>query len=163
MHHAGLDLLGLAHVPEVFTQVAAGTAGDVHLGLVLVVTGRALPLKVGVELDLAVVAAALAVVALGVELGVLDVVVDEADHILQGLQVVAHVGDLHIGDTAAGGNLLELALEGELIEGIDGLADVNMITIGIITLISYIEDSTKAFLVNACEAVAQALDRKSVV
>src|SRR5699024_199687 len=59
----GLDLLGLAHVPVVFTQVSAGAAGDIHLVLVLVVAHGALPLEVVVDHDLPVVAAALAVVA----------------------------------------------------------------------------------------------------
>ena len=109
MQNSGLDLLGLAHVPEVLAQIAAGAAGNVHLGVVLVAAVGALPLVVIIDNDLPVVAADLTVVALGVELGVLDVVVDEADHVLHGLQIVAHVGDLHIGDGAAGGDLLELA------------------------------------------------------
>ena len=91
-------------VPEVLAQIAAGPPRHVHLGVVLVVAHGALPLVVLVDDDLAVVAAHLAVVALGVELGILDVVVDEPHHVPQGLQVVAHVGDLHIGDAAAGGD-----------------------------------------------------------
>ena len=157
MQHPGLDLLGLAHVPVVLTQISAGTAGDVHLILVGVVAHRALPLEVVVDDDLPVVAAALTVVALGVELGVLDVVVDKLHDLLQSLQVVAHVGDLHIGDAAAGGDLLELALEGELIKGVDVLPHVHVITIGIISLVRYIGDRAEALLVDAGEAVAQAL------
>ena len=41
MQDPGGDLLGLALIPEVFTQVAAGPPGDVHLGVVLVVAAPA--------------------------------------------------------------------------------------------------------------------------
>ena len=162
MQHPRFDLLGLAHVPIVFAQIAAGAAGDVHLGPVLVVADRALPLVVIVDDDLPVEAAHLAIVALGVELGVLDVVIDEAHHFFQRLQVVAHVGDLHIGDAPAGGNLLELGLEGELVEGVDVLPHVHVITVGIITLVGYVGDRAEALLVDAGEAVAQALRRGAV-
>ena len=118
---------------------------------------RALPLQVVVDGDLPIIAAALAVVALGVELGVLDVVVDEPDHLFQSLQVVAHVGDLHIGDASAGGDLLELALKGELGEGVDVLPHVHVIAVCIITLVSYIWYRPEALLINAGEAVAQGL------
>ena len=157
MQNSRLDLLGLAHVPEVLPQVAAGAPGDVHLGLVGVVAHGALPLEILVDLDLPVEAAALAVVALGVELGVLDVVVDEPDHVLEGLQVVAHVGDLHIGDTPAGGDPLELALEGELVEGVDVLPHVHVVAVGVVALVGDVGDGAEALLVDAGEAVAQGL------
>ena len=51
---------------------------------------------------------------------------------------MAHIGDLHIGDAAAGGDLLELALKGELGEGVDVLPHVHVIAVCIITLVSYI-------------------------
>ena len=130
--------------------------------MVLVVAGRALPLVVVVDNNLSVEAAYLAVVALGVELGVLDVVVDEADNLLQSLQVVAHVGNLHIGDAAAGGNLLELGLEGELLKGVNVLPHVHVIAVGIIALVGYIGDRAEALLVDAGKAVAQALSGGAV-
>ena len=67
MQHSRLNFFRFAHVPEVFSQISAGAAGHVHLGLVGVVTGGALPLKVLVDLDLPIEAAALAVVTLGVK------------------------------------------------------------------------------------------------
>ena len=155
MQHPRFDLLGLAHVPIVFAQIAAGAAGDVHLGPVLVVADGALPLVVIVDDDLPVVAAHLTVVALGVELGILDVVIDKADHLFQRLQIVAHVGDLYIGDAPAGGDLLELGLEGELVEGVDVLPHVHMIAISIITLVGYVGYRAEALLVDAGKAVAQ--------
>ena len=157
VEHPGLDLLGLANIPEVLTQVTAGAAGDVHLAVVLVAAAGALPLVLVVDLDLPVIAAHLAVVALGVELGVLDVVVDVAHHILQGLQVVAHIGHLHVGDGATGGDLLELALKGELGEGVHVLPHIHMVGVGVVALVSDILNGAVLLLVDAGEAVAQAL------
>ena len=121
MSYARLDLLRFTDVPELLAQVPAGPANDIHLPMILIVANGALPLAFIVDDDLSIKPAHLAVVALGVELGVLDVVIDEPHHILQRLQVVAHIGDLHVGDAAAAGNLLELALKHELGEGVDVL------------------------------------------
>ena len=157
VQHPGLDLFGLAHVPEILAQIAASAARDVHLRVILIAAVGALPLVVVVDDDLPVIAAHLAVVALGVELGVLDVVVDEADDLLQRFQVVAHIGDLHIGDTAAGGDFLELALKGELIEGVDVLPHIHMVAVGVVALVGDVGDGAEALLVDAGEAVAQGL------
>ena len=63
-----LDFLGSSLVPVLGADVAAGASGDVHLGLVGVAAVGADPDQLVVlvlpDLDLAVVAAALAVVAL---------------------------------------------------------------------------------------------------
>ena len=80
MQHAVLDLGGAALVPELGADVAAGAAGNVQLVLVAVVALGALPNQLAVllhDLDLAVVAADLTVIALGVQLGVHDVLVDK--------------------------------------------------------------------------------------
>ena len=109
MQHSVLDLGGSALVPELGADVAAGAAGDVQLVLVAVVALGAFPDQLAVlghDLDLAVVAADLAVVALGVQLGVDDVVVDELHHLQHGGDVVLHIRHLHIADGAAGGQML---------------------------------------------------------
>ena len=114
MHHPVPDLLGTALVPELGADIAAGAPGHVHLGLVGVAALGALPDQLAVflhDLDLAVPAAHLAVVALGVQLGVDDVVIDELHHLQHGGDVVLHVGDLHVADGAAGREVLELGLE----------------------------------------------------
>lgn len=70
MQHAVADLLGSTLVPELGTDVAARATGDIHLLLVAVAAAGALPHQLAVildNLDLAIVAAHLAVVALGVE------------------------------------------------------------------------------------------------
>ena len=69
MQHAVLDLLRAALIPELSADIAAGAAGNVQLVLVTVAALGAFPHQLAVvldDLDLAVVAAALAVVGLGV-------------------------------------------------------------------------------------------------
>ena len=87
MQHAVADLLGAALVPELGADVAAGSSGHVHLVLVGVAALGADPYQLAVvllDLDLAVIAADLTVVGLGVQLGVHDVVVDELHHLQNG-------------------------------------------------------------------------------
>ena len=74
MQHAVADLLGSTLVPELGTDVAARTTGDIHLLLVAVAAVGALPHQLTVvldNLDLAIVAAHLAVVALARSLGLM--------------------------------------------------------------------------------------------
>ena len=127
MQHAVADLLGSTLVPELGTDVAARTTSDVHFLLVAVAAVGALPHQLAIvlnNLDLAIVAAHLAVVALGVELGVHDVVVDVLHHANDSLEVVLHVGNLDVGDSTARRKLLEHALELELVECVDLLGHV---------------------------------------
>ena len=133
MQHSVLDLSGSALVPELGADVAAGAAGDVQLVLVAVVALGALPDQLAVlghDLDLAVVAADLAVVALGVQLGIHNVVVDELHDLDDRLEVVLHIGDLDIADGAARRELLELTLKLELGEGIDLLGNMDVVRVG---------------------------------
>lgn len=162
MGDACLDLLGLAHIPELLAQVAAGSADDIHLPLVLIVANWAFPLAVIIDDDLAIETADVAVVALGVELGVLDVVVNELHDLLQGLQVLTHIGDLRIGDAAAAGDGLELVLEGQLGERIDVLPNIYMVAVRVVALVGDIRDVTEPLTVDAGESVAERLSRGAV-
>ena len=122
MQHAVLDFGGAALVPELGTDVAAGAAGNVQLALVAVMAVRALPHQLAVvlhDLDLAVIAAHLAVVALGVQLCVHDVIIDELHHFDDSFQVILHIGHFHIADGAARRQALELAFKLQLGERID--------------------------------------------
>ena len=58
MHDAGADLLCLAEVPEILPQVSAGPADHIQSGMVFIAALRALPLKIVIDQDLAVIAAA---------------------------------------------------------------------------------------------------------
>ena len=133
MQHAVFDFGGAALVPELGADVTAGAAGNIQLVLVTVVALGALPNQLAVLLynaDLTVVAAHLAVVALGVQLGVHDVLVDELHHLDNSLKVILHVGYFHVADGTARGQALELALEFQLGKGVDLLGHVDVVGVG---------------------------------
>ena len=143
------DLLRPALIPELGADIAAGPAGHVHLVLIRVAALGALPDELAVflyDLDLTVPAAHLAVVALGVELGIDDVVVDELHYLQYCFQVVLHVGHFHVADGAAGGEVLELSLELELVKGIDLLRDVDMVAVGNVALVGDALDDAETAL-----------------
>ena len=150
MQHALADLLGAALVPELGADVAAGAAGDAHTGLIAVSADRALPDQLaGIVLDdhdLTVIAAALTVVALGVELGVHNVVVDIFHHSQNSGNVVLHVGNLYIADGAAGGEFLEIRLEFQLVESVDLLGHMYMVAVGNVVLVCDTLDDAEALL-----------------
>ena len=104
MHYSFLYLLSASLIPELRADIAAGTARNVELGLVAVVALRTLPDELAVviyDLYLAVVAAALAVVALGIQLGVHYVVIDKSDDFEHGGDIVLHIRNFNIADSAA--------------------------------------------------------------
>ena len=114
MQYSILDLGGSALVPELGADIAAGAAGNVQLVLVAVMALGALPDQLAVlrhNLNFTVVAADLAVVALGVQFGIHDVLVDELHDLDDGFEVILHIGYFHVADGTARGQLLELALE----------------------------------------------------
>ena len=165
MQHSVLDLLGTALVPELGADVAAGPPGYVHLILVPVVAVGALPHQLAVvlhDLDLAVKAADLTVIALGVQLGIHDVVVNELHQTEHCGEVVLHIGDLHIADGAAGGEGLELGLEGQLGEGVDLLGDMDVVGVGDIALVGDILNDAEPLLQALGEAVGGGLQRGAV-
>ena len=109
-----LDLLGSALVPVLGADVAAGAPCHIHLVLVGVAALGADPNQLAVILldaDLTVIAADLAVVALGVQLCVHDVVIDELHQLQDSVDVVLHIRHFHIADGTAGGQVLELCFK----------------------------------------------------
>ena len=165
MQHSVLDLGGSALVPELGTDVAAGAAGDVQLVLVAVVALGAFPDQLAVlghDLDLAVVAADLAVVALGVQLGVHDVLIDELHDLDNGLEVVLHVGHLYIADGTARGELLEVALELQLREGVDLLGHVDMVGVRDIVAVRDARHKAKTLLQALGKLVGRGLQRRAI-
>ena len=106
MQHPIPDLLRPSLVPELASDISTGAPGHVHLRLIHVATLRTFPQELAVLLDdlnLTIPPAALAVVALGVQLGIDDVVVDELDDAQHSRQVVLHIGNFNIADGSAGG------------------------------------------------------------
>ena len=80
MKHAILNLLRTSLIPELSADVAAGPAGHIHLILIPVAAVRALPDQLAVlilnNLNFPVKTAFLAVVALGIQLRIHDIVVN---------------------------------------------------------------------------------------
>ena len=125
-----LDLLGSSLVPELAADVAAGTAGNVHLVLIIIAAVGTDPLQLAVTLldfNLTVITAALAVVGLGVQLRLHDVVVDKLHQLQNRVDVLLHVGHLHIGNGAAGRKLLEIGFETQLGKSVDLLCHMDMV------------------------------------
>ena len=165
MQHSILDLGGAALIPELGADVAAGAAGDIQLVLVAVVALGALPHQLAVllyNLDLAIVAADLAVVTLGVQFGVHDVLIDELHDLDDGLEVVLHVGHLHIADGTARGQLLELALKLQLGEGIDLFRHMDMVGVRDIAAVGDAGHNAEALLQALGEFVGRGFQRRAV-
>ncbi len=165
MQDAVFDFLRAALVPELRSNVAAGAAGDVQLVLVAVAAIRAFPYELAIvldDLDLAVVAAFLAVVGLGVQLGVHDVVIDVLHHAQDCLQVVLHVGNFDVADGAAGGQALELAFEVQLLEGVDFLGNMHVVAVGDVTLVGDVLDHAETTLQGLGELVRGGFQRRAV-
>ena len=118
MQYAVLDLLGTALIPELSTDISTGSSGNVHLVLIQVSAVGASPDEFAVfvadDLDLAVKATHLAIVALGVKFGVHDVIVDEAHNVHNSIQVVLHIGHLDVTDGTAGRQSLEFGFQSQL-------------------------------------------------
>ena len=116
-------------IPELGSDITACAAGYIHFRLVAVSTLRTFPNQLSVFFDnhdFTVVSAHLAIVALGVQLGVHDVVVDVLDNAEDCRDVVLHIGHLDIGDCSAGRECLKLGLKIKLRESVNLLADVDM-------------------------------------
>ena len=144
-----LDLLGTALIPVLGADITAGTSCHVHLALVGVAALGADPDQLVVILlnfDLSIVAADLSVVTLGVQLRVHDVVVNELHNFQHGVDVVLHIGHLHIADGPAGGQLLEFRLKAQLGKGIDGLGHMDMVGVGDVALIGNAGDQAEPLL-----------------
>ena len=80
MEDAVLNFLRPPFVPEIFTQIAAGTADDGQFVAVFIMAARTFPFIIIVEDDFTVKATFMAVIELGIKFAVRDVVVDILDH-----------------------------------------------------------------------------------
>ena len=105
MQNALLDFLCTALVPELGSDITAGTAGNIHCVLIGISAARAFPDQLFVfifnDLDLSVITAFLAVVALGIELCVHDRILDMLHDCKDCRNVVLHVRNLNIGNCTA--------------------------------------------------------------
>ena len=144
------DFLSSSLVPELCSDVSAGTAGNGHLILIVVSAVRALPDQLtGLildDLDLAIVTTTLTVIALRVQLRIHDIVIDELHHGQNSRNVVLHVRNLNVADCATRGQLLELGLEFQLAECIDLLSHMNVVAVRDVVLVGNALDDAKTLL-----------------
>ena len=89
-------------------------------------------------------------------------IVDELHDLQHRVEVVLHVRHLDVADRAAGGERLELRLEGELIEGVDMLGDVNVVGVRDVVLVRDALDEAEALLQALGKFIRRGLQRCSV-
>ena len=166
MKDSVLYLLGSALIPVLSTDVSAGAASNVHLGLVAVLAVGAFPNVLAVlvrdDFYLSVVAAYLAVVALGIELCVHYVIINKFHNAENCIKVVLHIGNFNVGDCATGRESLELRLKRKLLKRVDRLGNVNVIRVGDIVSVGYALYDAKAVLKTFSKLVGRALKRSTV-
>lgn len=105
MQDSVADLLCAPLIPVLSADVAAGASCDVHLILVTVVALGAFPYQFAVVFDylyLAVKTADLTVIALGIQLCIHNVIVDEPDNIQHSGNILLHIWNFNIAYSAAG-------------------------------------------------------------
>ena len=113
------NFLRSALIPELRADISAGAAGNIHFALVLIAAVGAAPFKLSVffnDLDLAVISAYLAVVALCVKLSIHNVVIYILHNRKYGRNIILHIRNLNIADGSAGRKLLELSFKFKLLE-----------------------------------------------
>ena len=150
MQHPISDLLGTSLVPELGSDVAAGTACDKELVLVAVAAVRALPHQLASlilnNLDLAVIATLLTEITLGVQLRIHNIIVDKLHHRENCRNISLHIRHLDVADRTARGKLLELCLKFQLTERVNLLGYVYMVAVRDIVLIRNARNDTEALL-----------------
>lgn len=165
MQHSIPDLLRPSLVPELASNIATSPAGNIHLALVGIPTLRALPhqlIALFDDLDFAIPATDLTIVAFGIEFCIDDVLIDKLDDTKNSGEVVLHIGDFDIADGTTGRERLKFGLELELVESVDFLRDMNMVAIGDVVLVGDARDNAKASLKGLCELVGGRFQRSAI-
>ena len=103
MQHALLNLLGTSLIPELSSDISAGTTRNAHLILIPIAAIRAFPDQLAAslffhDLNLSVITTALTVIALGVQLRVHDIIIDVFHDRQYRLDIVLHIRNLNITD-----------------------------------------------------------------
>ena len=150
MQHPVFYLLRPPLIPELCSDIAAGSSCDIHLILVTVAAVRALPhqlsLRIGDNLYLTVVATFLTIVALGIQLCIHDILIYILHDREHGIQIVLHIRHLDIADGAARRKLLKLRFKLQLLECVYLLGHMYMIAVRNVALIRDTRYDAKAFL-----------------
>ena len=116
MQYAIFDLLSTTLIPVLSTDVATGTTSYIHSILIVVAAVGAFPdqlaVLIGNDLNLAVKTTLLAVITLGIQLSVHDIVVNVAQQSQHRRDIVLHIRHFHVADSTTGRQSLELRLDG---------------------------------------------------
>ena len=104
----------------------------------------------------------MAIIGFGVELTVLDIIVNKTDHFLDGFHIIRQIRYLHIRDRASQRFILEFTLDLKFGKCVDLLPYIHMIRICIVSFIGDIGNITVFFPVDPCETITQCLSRSSV-
>ena len=134
----------------------------VHLVMVFIAALRALPFQIVINDNFSIKTADMTVIGFCIKLGILNIIVNEFYQFFQSFQVMTHVWNLHVGNSAASRNLLELAFKLKLAESIDFFTDIYMIRVCIVSLISYIFNNTETFHIDSCKTIAERFSRCSI-
>ena len=159
------DFLGTALVPELGTDIATGTSCNVKHSLVAVATLGAFPDELAIvfdDLNFTIVSAAAAIIRLGVQFGVHDVIIDKLQNAHDCLEVILNVGNFDITDRAARRKLLKFALKFELGESVNLFGNMDMIAVGDITTVGDARDDSKALLEAAGKFIGRRLKGSAV-
>ncbi len=166
MHYSLFDLLSSSLIPELSSNISARASCNIQFGLIFVAATRALPnefaVLIGNDLNLAIEAAFLAVVALSIKLSVHNVVVDELHNFDDRVAIVLHIVDLNITDRAAGRESLELGFKCQFFKCIDLLSNVNVVAVGDVALIGNTGNDAVALLATLRKLVGSTLKRSTI-
>lgn len=149
MQYPVLDLLSAALVPILCSDISAGTACNIHFALIRISALGADPNQLSVifaDFDLTIEATCLTVVALGVQFRIHDMIIDILHDFQNGINILLHIGYFHITDGTAGAKLLEFRFKGQLREGVNFFAHMDMVRISDVTLVCDTRDNTKTLL-----------------
>ncbi len=161
-----LNLLCAALIPILRTNIAAGSACYVHLTLIRIPALRTHPNQLSIRIlpdfNFAVKAANLTIVALGIQLGVHDVIINKLHDLQNRVDIVLHIRHFHIADGTAGAELLKFRLKCQLGKRVNLLANMDMIRIGDIILIRDPRNHPKALLQATGKLIGGGLQRCAV-
>ena len=141
MHYAVSDFGCTSLIPILAAKVSTSSAADLHFGLIAVVTVRAFPEKLSVFFDdfnFVVPAADFAKVRFSVHFGIHDSLMNILNDFNDDFKVMREVGNFDVTDSAAGGEGLEFRFKFELGESVNFFADVDVVAVGNIIMVTYV-------------------------
>ena len=156
MHYAVSDFGCTSLIPILAAKVSTSSTADLHFGLITVVAVRAFPDKLSVfldDFDFVVPSADFAEVRLGVHFGIHDSLMDILDDFNDDFKVMFEVRNFDVADSAAGGEGLEFGFKFELGESVNFFADVDVVAVGYIIMVTYVFDFAEVSLEGFGEGV----------